>query len=146
MWKDFYRNIFVIFQSTILRIVGFYVGRSAYIFDPKPEGNFLTLFRINNRTTKISLSRVLLTCGEDENMTLITKPLTSGKNWAFAQFKKKVEVKRARKKVWNMKGKSNVYAKLKQVKISGHLSTRLTKGGDLKLGNATQKGRTILQI
>ena len=51
----------------------------------------------------------------------------------FAQFKKKVEVKRARKKAWKMMGESNVYAKLKQVKISGHLSTRLTKGGDLKL-------------
>ena len=64
----------------------------------------------------------------------------------FAQFKKKVEVKRARKKAWKMMGESNVYAKLKQVKISGHLSTRLTKGGDLKRGNDTQKGRTILEI
>ena len=72
MWKDFYRNIVVIFQSTILIIVGFYVGCSAYIFDPKPEGNFLTLFRINNRKTDSSLRRVLSTCGEVENMTLIT--------------------------------------------------------------------------
>ena len=64
----------------------------------------------------------------------------------FAQFKKKVEVKRARKKAWKMMGESNVYAKLKQVKISGHLSTRLTKCGDLNRGYATQKGRTILEI
>jgi hypothetical protein len=29
MWKDSIRNIVVIFQTTILRIVGFYVRRSA---------------------------------------------------------------------------------------------------------------------
>ena len=42
----------------------------------------------------------------------------------FAQFKKKVEVKRARKKAWKMMGESNVYAKLKQVKISASLDIR----------------------
>ena len=31
MWKDSIRNIVVIFQTTILRIVGFYVRRSANI-------------------------------------------------------------------------------------------------------------------
>ena len=32
MWKDSIRNIVVIFQPNILRIVGFYVRHSAYIF------------------------------------------------------------------------------------------------------------------
>ena len=31
MFKDSIRNIVVIFQTTILRIVGFYVRRSAYV-------------------------------------------------------------------------------------------------------------------
>ena len=31
MWKDSIRNIVVIFQTTILRIVGFYVRRSAIV-------------------------------------------------------------------------------------------------------------------
>ena len=31
MWKDSIRNIVVIFQTTILRIVGFYVRRSAIL-------------------------------------------------------------------------------------------------------------------
>jgi hypothetical protein len=31
MWKDSIRNIVVIFQTTILRIVGFYVRRSAKV-------------------------------------------------------------------------------------------------------------------
>jgi hypothetical protein len=30
MWKDSIRNIVVIFQTTILRIIGLYVRRSAY--------------------------------------------------------------------------------------------------------------------
>ena len=34
MWKDSIRNIVVIFQSTILRIVEFYVRRSATIIFP----------------------------------------------------------------------------------------------------------------
>ena len=34
MWKDSIRNIVVIFQTTILRYVGFYVRRSAYVFEP----------------------------------------------------------------------------------------------------------------
>ena len=33
MWKDSIRNIFVIFQPNILRIVGFYVRRSATDFN-----------------------------------------------------------------------------------------------------------------
>ena len=35
MWKDSIRNIVVIFQSNILRIVGFYVRHSASIFGYK---------------------------------------------------------------------------------------------------------------
>ena len=31
MWKDSIRNIVVIFQTTILRLVGFYVRRSAHV-------------------------------------------------------------------------------------------------------------------
>ena len=31
MWKDFIRNIVVIFQPNILRIVGFYVRHSAHV-------------------------------------------------------------------------------------------------------------------
>ena len=32
MWKDSNRNIVVIFQTNILRIVGFYVRHSAYVY------------------------------------------------------------------------------------------------------------------
>ena len=32
MWKDSIRNIVVIFQPNILRIVGFYVGHSAIVY------------------------------------------------------------------------------------------------------------------
>ena len=151
MWKDFYRNIVVIFQSTILIIVGFYVGRSAYIFDPKPEGNFLTLFRINNRTTDSSLRRVLSTCEEVHNMTLIFKPLTSGTKWDLPNLRKKWRWREQERRLgrwWeNQTFMQNLNKwRYQQAWISGHLSTRLTKCGDLNRGNATEKGRTILEI
>ena len=56
--------------------------------------------------------------------------MPNGTKWAFAQFKKKADVKRARKKAWKMMGGSNVYAKPKQVKVSKHLGTRLPKMGN----------------
>ena len=41
MWKDYIRNIVVIFQTTILRIVGFYLRHSAsdlaHFFEEKGE-------------------------------------------------------------------------------------------------------------
>ena len=42
------------------------------------EGDCLTLIGINNKTTKSDLRRVLLTCGEVKDITLITKPLPNG--------------------------------------------------------------------
>ena len=36
MWKDSIRNIVIIFQTTILRIVGFYIRRSANDIAPAP--------------------------------------------------------------------------------------------------------------
>ena len=41
MWKDSIRNIVVIFQTTILRIVGFYVRHSAYMLCDMWSRNFL---------------------------------------------------------------------------------------------------------
>ena len=39
MWKDSIRNIVVIFQPIILRIVGFYVRHSAIIMNLQCSGN-----------------------------------------------------------------------------------------------------------
>lgn len=69
------------------------------IFEPRPNachvGNCLALFGINNKATKNDLRRVLSTCGEIEDVTLITKSLPNGTKWAFAQFKKNTQGKRA---------------------------------------------------
>ena len=48
MWKDSIRNIVVIFQPNILRIVGFYVRHSAKVFEniSKYPLRFCNLYRI----------------------------------------------------------------------------------------------------
>ena len=54
MWKDSIKNIVVIFQTTILRIVGFYVRHSAHVFVFKfePSGSDLEKIRlIHHRQT-----------------------------------------------------------------------------------------------
>ena len=53
MWKDSIRNIVVIFQTNILRIVGFYVRHSAI-----DRLNSISLFCINGETIFIFLNYV----------------------------------------------------------------------------------------
>ena len=57
MWKDFIRNIVVIFQPNILRIIGFYVRHSASIYSSCPAQLELCRILITGQlpTSKLNL-------------------------------------------------------------------------------------------
>ena len=100
------------------------------------------MFKINNKATKRDLRRILLTCGEVEDVKLITKPLPDGTKWAYTQFKKRKEGMAARNKLWKMMREANIFTKQKCITYT-ELTQRGNSGSEMLLERKVHRTRHL---